>query len=189
MTTPRAELRKTYLAARERLPDDERIAAEQTIADHIVQHARVMTATTVAAFMATRGEVSLQTWFAKVPETLQLALPVVAGNRGEMSFHAFDPHQAERLIANRYGILEPPEDAPLVTNFEVMLTPLVAYDAHGNRLGMGGGYYDRYLASATPKPYLLGVAFACQQADALPAEEWDMRLDAVVTENGVLEFS
>ena len=54
---------------------------------------------------------------------------------------------------------------------------------------MGGGYYDRFLAKKKHRPYLLGVAFACQQAPVLPRNEWDVPLDAVVTEEGMLEFS
>ncbi len=190
MTTSRAALRKTFTATRERLTGRERQDAERAIAAHLLQHPPIVNAQTVAAFIATRGEVNLQPWFAAIPAGLHIGLPIVAAERGSMSFHAFDPHTPENLVTNRYGILEPPADAPLLDGaaFDAMLTPLVAFDSRGNRLGMGGGYYDRYLAAAGSRPYLLGVAFACQQAEALPTEEWDMRLDAVVTENGVLEF-
>ena len=174
MTISRAALRKTFTATREGLSGRTREDAERAIAAHLLQHPPIVNAQTVAAFIATRGEVNLQPWFAAIPAGLHIGLPIVAAERGSMSFHAFDPHA----------------DAPLLDSaaFDAMLTPLVAFDSRGNRLGMGGGYYDRYLAAAGTRPYLLGVAFACQQAEALPTEEWDMRLDAVVTENGVLEF-
>ena len=191
MTTSRAALRKTFTATRERLTGREREDAERAIAAHLIAHPVISAASTVAAFIATRGEVNLAPWFAAVPAALRIGLPIVAAERGSMSFHACDPRAPERLVTNRYGILEPPADAPLlgIAAFDAMLTPLVAFDRQGNRLGMGGGYYDRYLAAADNRPYLLGVAFACQQAEALQSEDWDMRLDAVVTENGVLEFA
>ena len=70
-----------------------------------------------------------------------------------------------------------------------MLVPLVAFDSLGHRLGMGGGYYDRYLPRLSPECPLIGVAFACQHTDApLPREAWDVPLHAVVTENAVLEW-
>ena len=63
--------------------------------------------------------------------------------------------------------------------------PLVAFDAQRNRLGMGGGFYDRYLATDTAvikRPHLIGVGHQCQQVEALPLEPWDVMLDAVVTD-------
>ena len=69
---------------------------------------------------------------------------------------------------------------------------LVAFDAAGNRLGMGAGYYDRALRRrlerSTPwrRPRLIGVAYACQQVPAIPASPWDVPLDLVVTERGVI---
>ena len=84
-------------------------------------------------------------------------------------------------------ILEPAESA-VVSDFDCVLTPLVAFDDRGFRLGMGGGYYDRYFARTDT--LLIGVAFACQRSEApLPSETWDVHLDAIVTEQGILEFT
>ena len=68
----------------------------------------------------------------------------------------------------------------------VVLTPLVAFDAEGSRLGMGAGYYDRCLATVAPphRPQVVGIAYELQRADHLPSESWDIPLDAVVTELG-----
>ena len=68
-----------------------------------------------------------------------------------------------------------------------MLVPLVAFDDAGTRLGMGGGYYDRYFAGSD-RPPLIGVGFQCQRAPALPRSAWDVALDAVIHDGGVLEF-
>lgn len=96
---------------------------------------------------------------------------------------------------NRYGIVEPaPGSAVLrASAFDVVLMPLVGFDARGVRLGMGGGYYDRAFTfrrhrRALDGPRLIGIAFACQQVDLLPAAAHDVRLDAVITERGVTRF-
>jgi len=70
--------------------------------------------------------------------------------------------------------------------------PLVAFDLTGNRLGRGGGYYDRTFAFMREKhrnhPYLLGLAYHWQQIDALPREDWDIPLAGIVTEKAILFF-
>ncbi len=65
-----------------------------------------------------------------------------------------------------------------------MLLPLVAWDRTGTRLGMGSGWYDRTLARDTIRASRVGVGWALQEADALPRDDWDLPLDAVVTERG-----
>ena len=72
---------------------------------------------------------------------------------------------------------------------DVVLVPLVAFDETGQRLGQGGGFYDRAIAAAgASRPLLIGVAHAFQQVRSVPVEAWDMPLDAVVTEERVHEF-
>jgi len=90
------------------------------------------------------------------------------------------------LSKNHYGILEPSiNDAVNNPIFEVMLMPLAAFDHAGNRLGMGAGFYDRYLASLPSKPLLIGCAHSIQKTDLVPTDEWDQPMDAVVTEDGI----
>jgi 5-formyltetrahydrofolate cyclo-ligase len=74
----------------------------------------------------------------------------------------------------------------------VFLVPLLAFDAHGYRLGYGGGYYDRTLAARRASgraPLAIGIAYAGQQVEAVPHDEHDQRLDAVATERGILRMS
>ncbi len=71
-----------------------------------------------------------------------------------------------------------------------MVLPVLGFDAQGRRLGNGGGYYDRALAAprAARRPLLLGYAYAVQEVPEIPAEPWDVKLDAVVTERGLRRF-
>lgn len=90
-----------------------------------------------------------------------------------------------KLAKGAYGIPAPEtgEDTPC----EVALTPLLAVDAEGYRLGYGGGYYDAYFARH-PEILRVGLCYAAQLTDRLPREEQDVPLQAVVTENGVIRF-
>jgi len=113
-------------------------------------------------------------------------LPVLSGTR--LRFAPFCP--GAELRANRFGILEPATHARHLRgarHLDVIVVPLVAFDQLGNRLGMGGGYYDRTLAfmkqrSCMHRPYLVAVAFEIQKLEVVPVEEWDVHLDAIVTE-------
>jgi 5-formyltetrahydrofolate cyclo-ligase len=98
------------------------------------------------------------------------------------------------LTHNRYGIIEPHSRSLMNARWiDVMLMPLVGFDSKGRRLGMGGGYYDATLAYLRSrkrwrKPLLVGVAYACQELKEVPTEPWDIRLDMMLTENGLISF-
>jgi len=97
------------------------------------------------------------------------------------------------LIANRFGIPEPPfrhQGALLPWTLDTLLLPLVAFDAECNRIGMGGGFYDRTLAylrnrTVWRRPRLVGVAHECQRMPRLPLQPWDVPLDIVITESRI----
>jgi len=98
----------------------------------------------------------------------------------------------EKLSDNRYGIPEPrvQEQQLPAWALQVVLMPLVGFDRSGNRLGMGGGFYDRTFAFKRSKPYsrplLIGLAHSVQEVAALPTESWDMPLDIIATEKILL---
>lgn len=86
------------------------------------------------------------------------------------------------LVPERFGTMRP-AGQPLTP--DTLLIPLLAFDATDGRLGYGGGFYDRILAAQSGR-FRLGGAFAAQQVDAVPVGPYDMRLDAVATENGII---
>ncbi len=94
---------------------------------------------------------------------------------------------------NRFGIAEPMLDCQairLLGQHDVVFMPLVGFDKNGNRLGMGGGFYDRTLANIdklTARPRLIGIAHDCQQADALPIQPWDVPLNAIITPTQIIQ--
>lgn len=108
------------------------------------------------------------------------------GRRGEMRFIELRPGM--RLRRNRYGISEPATGGRgrAAVRIDMLLAPLLGFDARAYRLGMGGGYYDRFLAGRRHhRPLCLGWALALQIVDAVPHDPWDQRLDGIVTEKGL----
>ena len=109
-----------------------------------------------------------------------IALPVTPRRGEPLTFRAWKP--GDVLLTERFGTMRPTGDILLP---DMLLIPLLAFDAAGGRLGYGGGFYDRTLA-ALPDRVRLGCAFAAQQVDAVPVGPYDIRLDAVATEAGII---
>jgi 5-formyltetrahydrofolate cyclo-ligase len=115
-------------------------------------------------------------------------LPRVATRGMPLVFNVWRP--GDELVPGDHGTREPKPDAPEARP-DVVLVPLLAFDAHGRRLGYGGGYYDRTLEKLRHERrgvIAVGVAFSAQEAQDLPEEDFDARLDWVVTEKGAKAF-
>ena len=117
----------------------------------------------------------------------RLALPVVAGRGKPLIMRAWA--FGEPLHAGVWGIREPRPEAPEVAP-DILLVPLLAFDRSGHRIGYGAGYYDMTITRcARPKPVLaIGIAFAAQEIDAVPATPRDARLDLVLTEREMIDL-
>jgi 5-formyltetrahydrofolate cyclo-ligase len=119
-------------------------------------------------------------------------LPVLSTEHdGHLNFVSYHPEDVLRL--NRYRILEPEHGEIFPeTQLDLVILPLVGFDTHGNRLGMGGGYYDRTFAflnqRTEKKPLLIGLAYAFQQVHQLPIDAWDVCMHGVLTEEGLVLF-
>lgn len=120
-------------------------------------------------------------------------LPVTANREAQpLRFARLDGQHG--VTRNRYGIVEPYSRRLMNARWlDVLILPLVGFDGQGHRLGMGGGYYDATLAFLRRrriwhKPHLLGLAFECQRVGNIPSEPWDVRLNAILTEKGLLRF-
>jgi len=111
----------------------------------------------------------------------------------EMEFVAWKT--GDPLASNRFGIPEPVSRNAVVRapeSLDLVLVPLLGFDTHGNRLGFGGGFYDRAFAfrhSRGVPPLLCGYAYDDQRCAELQTAEWDVALDAIVTQSGLRFFS
>ncbi|WP_417310087.1 5-formyltetrahydrofolate cyclo-ligase [Devosia sp.] len=116
----------------------------------------------------------------------RLCLPVT-GSRGDpLVFRRWGPDSA--LVSSGFGTMAPAESEHLLTP-TVLLMPLLAFDAWGNRLGYGAGHYDRTLAGFAIRPLCIGLAFAAQEVDTVPREAHDRPMDMIITETGVRHFA
>jgi 5-formyltetrahydrofolate cyclo-ligase len=186
MSDSRATLRQHFQTRRRQLNAEQRTRANQTINQYLCAFEPLRSARLVAAYAAGAAEVDIHDTVEHLWRNgQQVALPVIATD-GHMDFYRYTTNTEVRK--NRFGIVEPANgDLIAPAHIDIVLTPLVAFDGNGTRLGMGGGYYDRYLAQT--QAYVLGVAYACQRSESLlPSEPWDMALNAVVTDIGVVKF-
>lgn len=119
----------------------------------------------------------------------RLALPVVVDREAPLIFRGWTPD--EPLEEDLAGCPSPLDLAEVVAP-DIIITPLIAFDGRGGRLGQGGGYYDRTfeaLRERSPRPRFIGLAFAGQEVAALPMESHDQPLDGVLTESGYRAFA
>lgn len=171
----KAQLRACYRRRRRTLSAADQSAHAEAVAAALVDR---LGAGPVGVYAADDGEVDLAPLIAHCwQRRIAVALPVIRSGHLAFARYAKD----EVLRRARYGLLEPARTVAITP--ALVLTPLVAFDAHGHRLGRGGGYYDRYFA-ANPSVERIGIAHECQRAEYLPCEHWDVPLPAVVTELG-----
>ena len=190
----KSALRRTLKDQRRGLPPEDRKHHDRHIAAHLANLlAQRGPLRRIALYLATPDEAALSLWLTSAQTSgLQLFAPVVAVEKGQMAFYPIGPITPIRR--GRLGLQEPvvqDNDRPINPDtLDVALVPLLGFDDHGHRLGMGGGYYDRYFSSAEQRPWIVGIAYDIQRSKApLPTEPWDIRLDAVVTETGSRIFN
>jgi len=193
MRTSKADLRRTLLARRRALPETWVQEASQAIQAAIMALPAFEQAREVLLYMAVRNEVRtnllLDTLLRRGARVLLPRCEV--GNTGAM--HLACLTCSEELRPGSYGIPEPdPARCARIEDFapDMALVPGVAFDRQGRRLGHGGGYYDRLLASpALARTLLLAPAYAFQVLDELPVEPWDRPVHCLITENDIIEVS
>ena len=161
--------------------------AAAAASDHFFSAVALEPHMVVAAYWPIRDELDCRPVLTRLMDSGQpVCLPVVVGDEVPLELRMWE--QGAPLYPSGFGTLAPPDDAPRAEP-DLILMPLLGFDRTGTRLGYGGGYYDRTLASLTKTPRLIGFAFAAQELDFIPREPHDVPLDAVVTEQGVLQFA
>ncbi len=142
---------------------------------------------TISGYMPIRTEIDPLGVMAKMAESGFVTVPVIKAAGQPLSFREWTPDAA--MVAGPFGAQVPASGVWLEP--EVLIVPLVAFDRSGNRLGYGGGFYDRTLAMlrARRPTIAVGFAYAGQQTDSLPLEATDQPLDAIVTCSETLMFS
>jgi len=160
--------------------------ASETITQQLAQLSFIQAATHIAYYWPSRHECDPCQLAELLPNKIYY-LPVI---NKETQLLEFYPHLPEETLQpNQFNILEPSIEnkTPIqAKDLEIVLVPLLGFDTQGNRLGMGGGYYDRsfaFLKSSTDKhPLLIGLAYEFQKLDPAPYNDWDIGLNYIITE-------
>jgi 5-formyltetrahydrofolate cyclo-ligase len=192
LATDRTVLRKTLRAKRRSVSPSERARVAKLVARNADRHLHLRKGWRIAIYVSLPSEL----------DTTPL-IDLARQRECEVFVPRIDRHSLGRRMRfieltgqqrrNRLGIHEPQGSRSIGTRwFDVVFLPLVGFDARGVRLGMGGGYYDRAFAfrrfrTAWHAPRLIGLAYAFQQVESLIAAAHDVRLDAVITEERIVQ--
>lgn len=185
----RQDIRQQIRQRRRALSAQQQHTFARQTAESIASHPRIIAADSVAAFLSFDGELDTRPLIERLWHMgKQVYLPVLHPfSAGNLLFLHYHPDSV--LRPNRFNILEPELDVRNVlptSQLAVILAPLVAFDSQGQRLGMGGGLYDRTLQQwQHGGPYPIGLAHDCQQVDYIPTEHWDIPLPEIVTPSKV----
>lgn len=197
--TLRQTLRRQFREQRLALCKQAQVKASLALAKQYRNDDLFQNAKKVAVYITHNGELNTAPLIQFLWEkNVQVYLPVLHPFcQGHLLFIEYTEHTAMR--SNTYGIPEPELDCTKICPsfaLDLMFVPLVAFDDHGNRLGMGGGFYDRTLANFDRqqnakdniKPLIVGLAYDAQKAERLPSQAWDIPLPYVLTPTKLYRF-
>jgi 5-formyltetrahydrofolate cyclo-ligase len=182
----RQSIRNQIRKARRELTPEQQAEASQSMVSQVMAHERIAAAQNLALFLSFDGELDTQPLIEALWQRgQQVYLPVLHPfSPGHLLFLRYD-HDTP-LVINRLHVREPKLDLTRLlppTYLDILFTPLVAFDAAGRRLGMGGGFYDRTLRHWRRESgfYPIGLAHDCQQVDNVPVDHWDVPLPEIIT--------
>ncbi len=180
------ELRKNILGFRDELDDSYRTKSDLKIGQKIVELIEDRKPDTVLTYVSFRSEADTH---GLIEELLKLKIRLAVPRVEKPEIHFYYIESLYDLKPGYMGILEPADNLPEWTpktgspgkKKDIILVPGSVFDHKNNRIGYGGGYYDRFL-SRYPVLYSIGLAYSCQVVESIPCDEWDRPLDMVITE-------
>lgn len=181
----RKQLRAKLRAKRNELTEAQQVMASEQLSSTLINMTQV--GDTLALYFANDGELSPNKAIVElIAADRKVAVPVMhAFRKGYLNFQLYQ--QNTPMHKNEFGIDEPILNSTTTLPLgaiDYLFMPLVGFDLQGNRMGMGGGYYDRTLSRiqhVQQKPELVGLAHDCQQVEQLPIESWDVPIDMIIT--------
>lgn len=185
-----ANIRQQLRRQRRSLPADTRFLLSEKITSILTSQPFFLRAKRVGIYLANDGEIDPSSVIEICHKSSkQCFLPVIHPLKiNRLHFARYSQHS--RLITNRFGILEPCIKSAVIApawSLDLILMPLVGFDRQGNRLGMGGGFYDRTLAFTARNqqlaPQLVGLAYSFQEVASISPRKWDIPVNRIMTEN------
>ena len=184
ISSQRQQIRRQIRKRRQQLTASERMQAEHNITAQALRLIEQRQAQHIALYLSFDSEISTRLLIERLwQQGKAVCLPVLHPFcDGHLLFLRYSPDTV--MIKNRFAITEPLLDIRHIVpinELDIIFTPLVAFDKQGNRLGMGGGFYDRTLQNWQQQSFIpVGLAHRCQEVDELPVESWDIPLFAVL---------
>lgn len=191
MSDEKRLLREEVLARRAALGEEERHAKSQKIQSNVSQIREFQDASTIMLFLNFQDEVETTELAQKVlDQGKRLILPRCGPNYTLLP--AIIKDLEKDIEPGMWGIREPKKEGLIEVEpqeIDCIIVPGAAFDQKGNRLGYGGGFYDRFLERVRPNTPLIAIAFHCQIVDRVPVGEFDKKIPMLVTEQGIMRFS
>jgi 5-formyltetrahydrofolate cyclo-ligase len=179
-------LRRACRQRRAALSTEEQQAHAAAFARHFLRAVDIGSRT-VAGYSAFRHELDVQPLLAMLAQGDRICcLPVTSPPSRQLFFRRW--HAKTKMVPGHFGILVPAPESETVTP-DIIIVPMLGFDAAHHRIGYGAGYYDATLAALRQrghKPFVIGAGYSTQQVEEIPAEEHDEVLDMIITEKGVL---
>ena len=187
------EIRATIRESRQAVPPPYARQAAAKFVELLVEFDWYKNANRIAAYLPFNGEADpLPLMDRALIDGKQIFVPVIVSKAEPLRFDAWT--QETKVTENKFHIREPNASEASITpaELDLVITPLVAFDQQRNRLGVGGGYYDRTfaflndVATADRQPLMVGLGYELQRIKKIDSQSHDVKLDAVVTESGIL---
>ena len=193
MPTEKSDLRRTLRAKRQLLSAEDQKLAARALAAHVAGTRLFLANRRIACYLPNDGEIDTGRVIEHIRRLRKiLYLPVLSPLAHDRLWFA-ETKPDTKLVPNRFGIPEPAVPTRSLVRaqeLDLILMPLVGFDDRGNRLGMGGGFYDRSLEflrhrTRWRKPQVLGIAYDFQRINGLAPDPWDIPLQGVITDRAV----
>ena len=193
LTAQKKELRQRIITVREQLSPDDRAAYSAAITERLLQLPDYQHANVVLGYMNFGAEFDSSAWVKQVlADGKRLVLPKVNRQTSQLDLY-WVTDLPDQLAEGPWSISEPIiercERLNTLNEVEFALLPGVAFTRSGARLGYGGGFYDKLLANIKPHPTLVAAGFGLQVVEDMPQEATDVKVEWVVTEQGVVDCS
>jgi len=193
MISCKEKIRTEKKLARSKLSEKYINSASKSICEYLLKLSHYKNSTKIGCYVSTRYEVQTESIISSIHEDeKELFLPKIKPN-SEMDF--VQTGKKTQFNRNKFGIKEPESNyISIESKLDLVVVPLVAFDVNKNRIGMGGGYYDRKFEKLNTneydmqnrEPILIGLGFDYQKTEEIKTEKWDVKLTCVISESGIL---
>ena len=181
------DIRNNILSLRNKLKKEEKSRADEIIFNSLVKSNIYKSANKIFTYISYKSEVDTKAIITySLNNNKEIYVPKI--NSQNKTMEAVRIHNFSELIVNKYGISEPSivDKNNIGLDFDLIIMPGVAFDREGNRLGYGGGYYDKYISHLNKEVNKVALAYSFQLVNNIEAEEHDIKVNSIITDKKVI---